>query len=74
MKMNEDIEQKCLEDIKGLIENYGKLIRDLSKMESAERQELNVTEGMALIGMGIWTIENRFYDMKVKKAKSDADE
>jgi len=72
--MNEDIEQKCLEDIKGLIENYGKLIRDLSKMESAERQELNVTEGMALIGMGIWTIENRFYDMKVKKAKSDADE
>ena len=66
-----EIEQKCLEDIKGLIDNYGKLIRDLSKMESAERQELNVTEGMALIGMGIWTIENRFYDMKVKKAKSD---
>jgi len=68
--MNEE-ERRCLEDIKGMLKNYGKLVFDLSKMDSAELQELNVTEGMVLIGMGIWTIENRFYDMKVKKAKSD---
>ena len=68
--MNEE-ERRCLEDIKGMLKNYGKLVFDLSKMDSAELQELDINEGMSLIGAGIWIVLNRFYDVEVKKAKSD---
>jgi len=70
--MVDDIERKCLEDIKGMLENYMKLVEDLSKMGSKKVNELNIDEALIKIIESIWIIENRFYDIEVKKAKQIA--
>jgi len=70
--MVDDIERKCLEDIKGMLENYMKLVDDLSKMGSKKVNELNIDEALIKIIESIWIIENRFYDTEVKKAKQIA--
>jgi len=66
--MNE-IEQKCLDDIKGLFENYMQLVADLSKMDLKEVNELDINEPLIKIMESIKTILNRFYDMEIKKIK-----
>jgi predicted nucleic acid-binding Zn-ribbon protein len=66
--MNE-IEQKCLDDIKGLFENYMELVADLSKMDLKEVNELNINEPLIKILESINVILNRFYDIEIKKIK-----
>ena len=71
--MNE-IEQKCLDDIKGLFENYMQLVADLSKMGSNEVIELDIKESLIKIMEGIGTILNRFYDIEIKKIKEEREQ
>jgi len=69
----DEIKQKyldeCLDDIKGLFENYMQLVADLSRMGSNEVIELDIDEPLIKIMEGIGAILNRFYDIKIKKIK-----
>jgi len=63
------IEQKCLDDIKGLFENYMQLVADLSKMDLKEVNELDINEPLIKILESINVILKRFYDIEIKKIK-----
>ena len=70
----DEIEQKCIDDIKGLFENYTQLVADLSKMGSNEVIELDIKESLIKIMEGIGTILNRFYDIEIKKIKEEREQ
>jgi len=70
----DEIIQKCLDDIKGLFENYTQLVADLSKMGSNEVIELDIKESLIKIMEGIGTILNRFYDIEIKKIKEEREQ
>jgi len=64
-----DIEQKCLDNIKGMFENYMELVANLSKMDLKEINELDINEPLIKILDNIKVILNRFYDIEIKKIK-----
>jgi len=70
----DEIEQKCIDDIKGLFEDYTQLVADLSKMGSNEVIELDIKESLIKIMEGIGTILNRFYDIEIKKIKEEREQ
>jgi len=67
----DEIIQKCLDDIKGLFENYMQLVADLSKMGSNEVIELDINEPLIKIMEGIGAILNRLYNIEIKKIKEE---
>jgi len=70
----DEIKQKCLDDIKGLFENYMQLVADLSKMDSNEVIELDINEPLIKIMENIKTILNRLYDVEIKKIKEEGEQ
>ena len=67
----DEIKQKCLDDIKGLFENYMQLVADLSKMGLNEVIELDINEPLIKIMESIKTILNRLYNIEIKKIEEE---